>query len=78
MAQEIRIDPSDLRRTWRRRRALVEQVRRRIDPTGMTRPPRTEEERQWLAERGIRSPFIEVDEHAEEYRAYFRAKYGGD
>jgi hypothetical protein len=76
MTQELRIDLSDLRRTWQKRRALVAEVRRRIDPTGMTRPPRTEEERRWLAEQGIVDPFTEVHEYAEAYRAYFEAKYG--
>jgi hypothetical protein len=77
MAEDLRIDLSELRRTWQLRRALAADVHRRIDPAGMTRPPRTKEERQWLAERGITSPFNEVEENAEAYRAYFRAKYGG-
>lgn len=77
MAKDLRIDLSDLRRIWRRRRLLVEQVRSRIDPTGMTRPPRGEEERRWLADQGVTSPFVEVDDHADAYRAYFRRKYGG-
>jgi hypothetical protein len=52
---------TDLREMWRRRRAAAEAVRRRIDTTGMTRPARSPEEREWLAERGLESVFIEVE-----------------
>jgi hypothetical protein len=65
-----------LREIWRRREAAMAEVRRRINPTGMTRPPRSSEEREWLAERGVQDPFVEVIDYVEAYRAYFRAKYG--
>ncbi len=42
-------DLSDLRETWQRRRKAAERVRNRIRPTGMTRPRRSPEEREWLA-----------------------------
>lgn len=55
------LDLTELREMWRRRRAAAEAVRRRIDPTGMTRPARSPEERAWLEERGLQSVFIEVE-----------------
>jgi hypothetical protein len=69
------LDLSKIRRVWAARRAAIEEVKRRLDPRGLTRPPRDPEERQWLAERGELGPSIEVEEHAAEYRAYFAARY---
>ena len=54
-------DLSDLRETWRRRRKAAAGVRNRIRPDGMTRPPRSPEEREWLSERGLLGPFTEVE-----------------
>jgi hypothetical protein len=55
-------DLAALRETWRRRRAAAKAVRRRIDTRGMTRPPRSPEERAWLRQRGEEQAFIEVRE----------------
>lgn len=45
MAFDIsQIDLSEFRTVGARRRAAVERVRRRVDPTGMTRPPRDPDE----------------------------------
>jgi hypothetical protein len=57
----LRIDVTERRRMWRGRQAAAETVRRRIDPTGMTRPARSPEERAWLEERGMQSVFVEVE-----------------
>ena len=54
-------DLSDLRETWQRRRKAAERVRKRLRPTGMTRPPRSPEEREWLSEREQLGPFVEVE-----------------
>lgn len=59
------IDLSELRGMWRRRREAAAAMRRRVDPRGMTRPPRAPEEREWLRERGERSVFVEVEEALE-------------
>jgi len=53
-------DLAALRRMWQRRRAAAEAMRRRIDPRGMTRPPRSPEERAWLEQHGGTGPFVEV------------------
>lgn len=55
------VDISELRAMWRRRGAAVEEVRRRTDPTGMTRPARDPEEAAFLRETGQEGPFVEVD-----------------
>lgn len=55
------IDISALREMWRRRAAAVEEVRRRADPTGMTRPARDPEEAEFLRETGQEGPFVEVE-----------------
>jgi len=54
-------DLTELRAMWQRRRAAAESMRRRTNPTGMTRPARSPEERAWLAARGETSVFIEVE-----------------
>jgi hypothetical protein len=56
-------DLAALRKTWRRRRAAAEAVRRRVDTRGMTRPPRSPEERAWLRERGMDEAFTEVGQN---------------
>jgi hypothetical protein len=53
-------DLAALRRMWERRRAAAESMRRRIDPRGMTRPPRSPEERAWLEAHGGTGPFVEI------------------
>lgn len=55
------LDLSELRAMWRRRRKAAERVRRRIDPTGMTRPARSPEEREWLRNMGRESVFVEIE-----------------
>ena len=55
------IDLRELRAMWRRRRRAAEHVRKRIDPTGMTRPARSPEEHEWLREKGEESVFVEVE-----------------
>lgn len=72
----VGLDLSRLRERWQRRIDAAREVRLRMDPTGMTRPPRIPEERAWLAQRGESDVFVEVSEGAEEYRAYWRGKYG--
>lgn len=52
-------DLAALRRMWERRGAAAEPMRRRID-RGMTRPPRSAEERAWLDEHGGAGPFVEM------------------
>jgi hypothetical protein len=56
-----RIDLSELRAMWERRRRAAEEVRRRIDPTGMTKPARDPEEAAFLREIGKEGPFLEVE-----------------
>ncbi|HEX8690941.1 MAG TPA: hypothetical protein VF746_00765 [Longimicrobium sp.] len=54
------IDWSRLQEMWDRSAAAVEEVRRRSDPTGMTRPARDPEEAAFLRETGQEGPFLEV------------------
>ncbi len=54
-------DLTELEAMWERRRKLVEEAKRNIDPTGMTRPRRDPDERAFLEERGMLGPFIETD-----------------
>jgi hypothetical protein len=56
------IDLSELRAMWAKRRAAAAEFRARCDPTGMTRPARDPDEREFLRERGGLGPFVEVDE----------------
>jgi len=62
-------DLAILRRMWERRRAAAEPMRRRIDTRGMTRPPRSPEERAWLEEHGGTGPFVEVQPDADDSTA---------
>jgi len=55
------VDLARLRRMWRQRRDAAGPMRSRIRTDGMTRPPRSPEEREWLEGRGERSPFVEVE-----------------
>ena len=55
------IDLSELREMWARHRAALVELRKRIDPTGMTRPARDPDERAFPAERNALGPFVEVD-----------------
>ena len=55
------LDLTELRKMWQRRALAAEAVRRRMDPTGMTRPARSPEERAWLRETGQESVFIEIE-----------------
>ena len=56
------IDLSAFRAVWERRRRAAAEVRSRTDPTGMTRPARDPDEREFLREIGGEGPFREVDE----------------
>ena len=56
-----KIDLSELRAMWDRRRKAAEKVRRRLDPTGMTKPARDPEEAAFLRETGQQGPFVEVE-----------------
>ena len=56
-----RIDLTELREMWARRRAAAAPFRALVDPTGMTRPSRDPDERAFLAERNALGPFVEVD-----------------
>ena len=69
-----KIDWTDLREMWQRHRAAVADLRRRVDPTGMTRPARHPDERAFLAERNGLGPFVEVDDPT--YRIWRTGKYG--
>lgn len=55
------LDLSELRAMWARRREAARAIRRRLDPTGMTRPARDPEEAAFLRETGQEGPFVEVD-----------------
>ncbi|HLL47144.1 MAG TPA: hypothetical protein VK399_10545 [Longimicrobiaceae bacterium] len=54
-------DLSELEAMWERRSKLVEEAKRNINTTGMTRPRRDPAERKFLEERGRLGPFIETD-----------------
>lgn len=49
----------DLREKWPERLDRVLRIRQRIDPSGMTRPPRDPVERDFLERTGQLSPFVE-------------------
>lgn len=49
----------DLTALWPERAERVRRFQARVDPTGMTRPPRDPDERAFLAERGLLGPFAE-------------------
>lgn len=68
------LDLSELRSMWQARRAAARDVLRRLDPRGMTRPPRAPLEREWLEEHGG-SPFVEDEACAEPARLYYERKY---
>jgi hypothetical protein len=55
------IDLSEWRALWARRREGVEQVKRRTDIRGATRPARDPDEAAFLKSIGGESPFIEVE-----------------
>jgi hypothetical protein len=56
-----KIDLSELREMWDRRRKAAEQVRRRLDPAGMVKPARDPAEAAFLRETGQEGPFTEVE-----------------
>ncbi|HYH82257.1 MAG TPA: hypothetical protein VEX86_20780 [Longimicrobium sp.] len=68
------VDWAELRGMWRRHRAAVADLRKRVDPSGMTRPARDPDERAFLAERDGLGPFVEVDDPT--YRIWRTGKYG--
>jgi hypothetical protein len=68
------IDLSELREMWRRREENAAAYRSRVDPTGMTRPPRDPDEAAFLKERGLEGPFVEVERPG--WREYARRKWG--
>jgi hypothetical protein len=49
----------DLAVLWAERAERVRRFQARVDPTGMTRPPRDPDERAFLAARGLLGPFVE-------------------
>jgi len=53
-----RPDPS---RTWAIRLERIRRYRLRSDPTGMTRPPRDPDEREFLRRIGRLGPYVEVE-----------------
>ncbi|HWK89684.1 MAG TPA: hypothetical protein VNP72_06800 [Longimicrobium sp.] len=55
------IDLSELRAMWAQGRERLEDVLRRTDPRGMTRPARDPDERAFLESIGGEGPFVEVD-----------------
>jgi hypothetical protein len=63
-----------LRREWQARRMRLREILRRFDHTGMTRPARDPEEREWIVSQGGQ-PFVEDDRYVEEARAYYARKY---
>ncbi|MGH7663405.1 MAG: hypothetical protein ACRENI_03790 [Gemmatimonadaceae bacterium] len=67
-------DFSELEKMWKARREAARPMLRRIDPRGMTRPARDPEERAWLDARG-EGVFVETEENAELWRAYYARKY---
>jgi hypothetical protein len=52
----------DIAAKWAARLARVRQSQARTDTTGMTRPPRDPDEREFLSARGGLGPFREVTE----------------
>jgi hypothetical protein len=68
------IDLSELREMWRQRREAVASLRKRINPTGMTRPPRDPDEAAFLKERGLEGPFVEVERPG--WREWANRKWG--
>ena len=72
-----KIDLTDLREMWSRHREALVDLRKRIDPTGMTRPARDPDERAFLAERNALGPFVEVNHPSwREWRAGRSTKKG--
>ncbi len=55
------IDLSEVREMWARRRSAAAAFRARTDPTGMTRPARDPDEREFLRTHNAEGPFVEVD-----------------
>ena len=68
-----KIDLSELRAIWARRREAAAEVRARSDPAGMTRPPRDPDERAFLEERGLLGPFVEKEEPG--WREWIEKRY---
>lgn len=67
-------DLTALRRQWQERRTRLREILRRFDHTGMTRPARDPEEREWIVARGGER-FVEDDRYVEEARAYYARRY---
>ncbi|HEX6039252.1 hypothetical protein [Longimicrobium sp.] len=57
----MKLDFTELRKTWAERRANAEAVRRRIDPQGATRPARDPDEAAFLESIGRPGVFSEVE-----------------
>lgn len=55
-------DLSAPRAMWASRREAAAALRARTDPSGMTRPARDPDEREFLREQSAEGPFVEVDE----------------
>jgi hypothetical protein len=50
----------DLREQWAARLERVQRSQARVDPSGLTRPPRDSSEREFLERTGQAGPFVEV------------------
>lgn len=53
------LEITDLSTLWAERAERVRRFQARVDPTGMTCPPRDPDERAFLAARGLLGPFAE-------------------
>jgi hypothetical protein len=56
-----RRDPST---EWALRIERIRRYRQRSDPTGMTRPPRDPDEREFLRETGQEGPYVETSDES--------------
>ena len=88
MSASHELDLEMLRAGWEARRAALRALFHRIDPRGMTRPPRDLAERAWLEGRATEPPldaptdetasvgvFVESPTAADAARAYYARKY---
>lgn len=61
---DIFIEIRDIETVWRERAARVRRSQARTDVSGMTRPPRDEAKREFLASRNQLGPFVEAKAEA--------------
>jgi hypothetical protein len=67
-------DLAELRRGWQASRQRMQEILRRFDVRGMTRPARDSDENEWLGERR-EGWFVEDERAATAARAYYARKY---